>query len=121
VGKEAFGKGRAEHGLPPLRDLCRQDAGSGLAQQIFVLGEAMQLPARMNAGGKRDHLFIEERIAGLDAVCHGDAIALLRHEQPGEKHLVTEIERTVQRMPAAHAWEVERQILIGDEIAEPLL
>jgi len=79
VGKEAFGKGRAEHGLAPLGDLRRQDAGGGLPQQIFVLGEAMQLPARMNARGKRDHVFVEKRVARLDAVCHGHAIARSSH------------------------------------------
>src|SRR6476646_3075020 len=120
VGEEAFGEWRAEHGLARRGDLRRQDAGGGLPQQIFILGEAMQLPARMNARSKRDHVFIEKRVAGLDAVGHGHAIALLRHQQPGEEHLVAEIERAVQRMPAAQAWQVERQILIGDKIAEPL-
>jgi len=34
----------------------------------------------MDTSGKRNHVFIKEWVARLDAIGHGDAIALLCHE-----------------------------------------
>ena len=74
----------------------------------------------MDARSECDHLLVEEGIARLHTVGHGDPVAFLGHEETGEQHLVAEIERAVERMPAAHAFHIERQVLIGNERAEPL-
>src|SRR4029079_19619895 len=49
IGEEALGERRPEHSLWPPGDCARQHARGGATQQIFVLAQSMQLPARMNA------------------------------------------------------------------------
>ena len=75
----------------------------------------------MQPGGKRDDVIIEERVAGLDAVSHGDSITLVIHQQSRQHDLVAEVERLVERGPSAHAFQVKRQILVSVLIAQSIL
>ena len=63
---------------------------------------------------ERDEVLVEERVAGLDAVGHRHAVALVVQQQARQMHLVAVVERLVERRPAAHALEIERHVLVGD-------
>ena len=63
---------------------------------------------------------VEEWVARLDTIGHGHAVALLAEQEPRELNFVAEIERAVERMPAAHAIEVEAEILVSHVAAKLL-
>jgi hypothetical protein len=110
----------AEHRLGPAGDQGRQPDPPS-SQQVLgepaekvLVAETAQFPARGQAGQERDQVLVQEGIARLDGGVHGHAVAAQAEQQAGQVDSQAEVERLVERVPAAQPRQVQPQVGVGD-------
>ena len=115
--EEGPGQAGAEHRLGAVGDPA--PAGSGRRPGGGSISRSC--PRSLYSGAipraEVDHVVVEERVAGLDRGIHRDAVPLGDHQEAGEHHLVADVERLVERMPAADPVVGDVEVGVGAVIA----
>src|SRR5262245_65215332 len=83
VSEKALRQRGPKHMLWPLSHRFGQHTLRGLSENILVAQSPGQFPARIQARGKGNEIFIEKGIAGFHAVGHDDSVALRAKQQAG--------------------------------------
>ena len=79
----------------------------------MLVTKTVQLPTRMDAGQESEHFLVEERITCFDGRVHRHAITLGVQEQAWEHNAGADAQGPVERMPAAHALQIQAQVVIS--------
>jgi len=109
VAKKRRDRRRAERRLLAEGNVLREKVGGGDPEEVLLPPQPPELLPRVQLRAESDEVFVQKRIAGLDRTCQRNMIGPMQETR--ELDLVADVQRLIQRMPAPHPFEVERDLV----------